>query len=400
MVANAATAGRVRTGLEILVDDQRELVAGQRVALLCNPTSVDPGLRHAADLICNVTQLSCLLGPEHGVRGEVQDMAGVESQRDRRLGVMVHSLYGTQLESLRPQKEWLLDTDLVVVDLQDVGSRYYTYVWTMLMTLELCSELGLPMLVLDRPNPIGGLAIEGPTIEQGFYSFVGYASVPVRHGLTIGELAQLMRSRRGLGGCPLTVVPMEGWRRSMHYDDTGLPWVLPSPNMPTLDTALVYPGGCLLEGTNLSEGRGTTRPFEIFGAPYIDGYALAETLTDLDLPGVKFRALGFEPTFQKHAGQSCGGVQLHVLDRSAFRPFYTGVAMISTVASLWPDDFAWRKAPYEFVSDIPAIDLLAGGSWLRQGVEAGKSLRDLSHFWSADETQFDRERKAHLIYGN
>jgi uncharacterized protein YbbC (DUF1343 family) len=390
---------RVRSGLEILLEDKPELVTGKRVALLCNPTSVDRQMRHAADRIAEITTLSCLLGPEHGVRGEVQDMAGVESQRDSRLGVMVHSLYGAELASLRPQEEWLADADVLVVDLQDVGSRYYTYIWTMVMALEVCAEIGLPMLVLDRPNPLAGNMLEGPSIEEGFHSFVGYASLPVRHGLTIGELAQLICGRKGYDSVDLKVVAMEGWSRSLHYDETDLPWVLPSPNMPTLDTALVYPGGCLLEGTNLSEGRGTTRPFEIVGAPYVDGSRLADALAELELPGVRFRALGFEPTFQKHAGESCGGVQLHLHDRLAFRPFLTGVAILSVVARLWPTEFGWREAPYEFVSDIPAIDLLAGGRWLREGIEATTHLSELSSSWARDERAFDEERRAHLIYG-
>jgi uncharacterized protein YbbC (DUF1343 family) len=326
-------------------------------------------------------------------------MAGVESQRDSRLGVMVHSLYGAELASLRPQEEWLADADVLVVDLQDVGSRYYTYIWTMVMALEVCAEIGLPMLVLDRPNPLAGNMLEGPSIEEGFHSFVGYASLPVRHGLTIGELAQLICGRKGYDSVDLKVVAMEGWSRSLHYDETDLPWVLPSPNMPTLDTALVYPGGCLLEGTNLSEGRGTTRPFEIVGAPYVDGSRLADALAELELPGVRFRALGFEPTFQKHAGESCGGVQLHLHDRLAFCPFLTGVAILSVVARLWPTEFGWREAPYEFVSDIPAIDLLAGGRWLREGIEATTHLSELSSSWARDERAFDEERRAHLIYG-
>jgi uncharacterized protein YbbC (DUF1343 family) len=389
---------RVQTGLETLLSERIELVRGRSAGLLCHPASVNTELRHAADLLqgAGVT-LRCLFGPEHGVRGEAQDMEEVASVLDPRLQIPVHSLYGSSEESLRPEKELLEELDLVLIDIQDVGSRYYTYVWTMTMTIRVCGEVGVEVMVLDRPNPLGGTLIEGPTIEPDYTSFVGYHPVPVRHGMTAGEIARLVAAELGLD-LSLEVVPMRGWRREHHFDDTSLPWVLPSPNMPTLDTAIVYPGGCLIEGTNLSEGRGTTRPFELLGAPWVDGTVLAAELDELGLPGVRFRPTSICPTFNKHAAQTCGAVQLHVTDRHAFRPFMTGVALLTTLRHLWPEHFGWRERPYEFVSDRPAIDLLAGGSWLRQGIEQGAPLHDLCADWYRQEEAFRERRSPYLLY--
>lgn len=389
---------RVRSGLEVLVEERPRLCRGRKVGLLCHPASVDADLRHASDLIRERgADLRCLFGPEHGVRGEAQYMVGVGSGVDPQLGIPVHSLYGSSAESLRPGRECLQELDAVLVDLQDVGSRYYTYVWTMKLMLEACVEQGVEVVVLDRPNPLGGLTIEGPTIEEGYASFVGLHPVPVRHGLTAGEMARLLCRELGLELC-LEVVRMKGWKREHLFDDTGLPWVLPSPNMPSMDTALVYCGGCLLEGTNLSEGRGTTRPFELVGAPWVDGVQLTRALHDLDLPGVRFRPTSFRPTFDKYAHQVCEGLQIHVTDRKVFRSLLTGVALLHCVRQLWPDNFAWREDPYEFVTDRPAIDLLAGGPWLRQGLEQRLSLGELSGNWSAEESAFARRCEPDLQY--
>lgn len=389
---------RVRSGLEVLLDERLGALRGRRLGLLANPTSVDSSLRHAADLLVAAgLDLRRLFGPEHGARGDAQDMVGVETAVDPWLGIPVHSLYGSSPESLRPAAGTLEDLDLLLVDLQDIGSRYYTYVWTALLAVEACAEAGLPVLVLDRPNPLGGETLEGPTIEPGYGSFVGWHPIPVRHGLTIGELTLLAARERGVGQA-VEVLPMRGWQRPLLFDETGLPWVLPSPNMPTLDTALVYPGACLLEGTNLSEGRGTTRPFEILGAPYVDGRALAEALQAERLPGASFRPLWFRPTFHKHAGEVCGGIQIHVTDRRAFRPLRTGVALLRAVSRLWPEHFAWREQVYEFVADRPAIDLLAGGDWLRLGLARGASLDELCAAWPAAECAFAERRRAHLLY--
>jgi len=389
----------VATGLDRLVAGATSCLRGKRVGLIANPTSVDRRLRHAADLLMDAddVELAALFGPEHGIRGDAQDMISVSEAIDPRTGVAVHSLYGADLASLSPRPESLAGLDALVFDIQDIGARYYTYVWTMVLAMRACAGKGIHFVVLDRPNPIGGDVIEGGAVEAGFDSFVGLCSVPNRHGLTAGEIAQMIHQREGLD-LQLEVVELEGWDRSMYFDETGLPWVLPSPNMPTLDTALVYPGMCLVEGTELSEGRGTTRPFEIFGAPYIDGHVLAEALADEDLPGVRFRPLGFLPTFQKHAGQPCGGVQIHVDDRYRFRSYLTGVAVLRAVHRLYPEKFRWRTRAYEFVDQIPAIDLLAGSASLREGIEAGKALAELAADWAIGEARLGDERDAYLLY--
>jgi uncharacterized protein YbbC (DUF1343 family) len=377
------------------------------VGVLCHPASVDSRLRHVVDaLLAASVDVVRLFGPEHGIRGEAQDMIGVDSARDFRTGIPVVSLYGDRFESLSPTREMLSELDVLVVDLQDVGSRYYTFIWTMALCLKAAAAAGVAVVVLDRPNPIGGDHVEGGYVGQGFESFVGLGSIPVRHGLTIGEVARLVRAGIPWGGerfarpidCELDVVPMQGWGRAAAFDATGLPWVLPSPNMPSPDTALVYPGLCLLEGTNISEGRGTTRPFEIFGAPFIDGYELAESLGRENLPGVAFRPLSFRPTFHKFAGQVCGGVQIHVRSCADFRPYLTGVAILRGIKRVAGSAFAWRTEKYEFVSDRPAIDLLAGGEQIRQGIEAGASLHDLRATWQAAEDDFRERRADCLIY--
>jgi uncharacterized protein YbbC (DUF1343 family) len=397
----------VQTGLDILLHERLPLLQGRRVGVLCHPASVDAGLRHAVDALRGASvNITRLFGPEHGIRGEAQDMIGVDSTHDVRTGIPVTSLYGERFESLWPSPETLADIDVLLIDLQDVGSRYYTFIWTMALCLKSAAQAGVSVLVLDRPNPIGGHAVEGGYIEPSAESFVGLGSVPVRHGLTLGEVARLVRAGIPWGGerfakpldCDLQVLAMRGWRREDHFDATGLPWVLPSPNMPTPETALVYPGMCLLEATNISEGRGCTRPFEIFGAPFIDGYRLAESLASEHLPGVAFRPLSFRPTFHKFAGQVCGGVQLHVTSRGDFRPYLTGVAILRALRSLAGSAFAWRTEKYEFVSERPAIDLLSGGDQVRIGIEAGRSLADLRATWQAGEDDFRQRRRDCLIY--
>ena len=391
----------VRTGLQRIADGDSGLsLKGLRCGLLCHAASVCGDLRHAVDVVRDTgARLSRLFGPEHGVFGETQDMVQVDSRCHPRLGLVVHSLYGATLASLKPRGEWLEDLDLVLIDLQDVGSRYYTYVWTMVLMIQACAEAGRRVVVLDRPNPIGGVDLEGPGVDSGYTSFVGLHPVPVRHGMTTGELARLTRAELGLEHeVDLTVVAAQGWRRAMMHESSGLPWVLPSPNMPTPHTALVYPGGCLLEGTNVSEGRGTTRPFEIVGAPWVNGWSLAQELGAADLPGVQFRPLSFVPTFHKYAGQSCGGIQIHVVDSRVFRPLRTFVALLGILHRLWPGEFRWREQPYEFVHNLPAIDLLAGGSWLRQGVEQDLPLDRISAGWSRQERAFDERRRKWLLH--
>ena len=394
-------------GIEILVEERPGLCRGRRVGVLCHPASVTPDLAHVVDRLIDAgVRPTHLFGPEHGVRGEAQDMVGVVAERDRRTGIPVSSLYGDSFASLSPSREALGEIDVLLVDLQDIGSRYYTYVWTMALAMQAAAAARVQVVVLDRPNPLGGVAVEGGDVEPAAESFVGLGSVPVRHGLTIGEMARLIRAGIPWGAerfkapldCDLEVVPMRGWRRQDAFEATGLPWVLPSPNMPTVDTAFVYPGLCLLEGTNVSEGRGSTRPFEIIGAPFLDGYRLCESLAAHDLPGVRFRPLSFRPTFQKHAGKSCGGLQLHVTDRRSFLPYRTGIALLRELWQVGGEHFAWRKEPYEFVSNLPAIDLLTGSAEVRRGVERGLPLAEICACFLPAERAFYDRRRPHLLY--
>ena len=398
----------VKTGLEVLCSERLDLVRGRRVGVLCHPASVTSDLVHIVDRLLQAgVRLTRLFGPEHGVRGEAQDMIGVGAERDRRTGIPVTSLYGGSFDSLTPTAADLGEIDVLLVDLQDVGSRYYTYIWTMALALAAAARAGVAVVVLDRPNPLGGVEVESGPLVSGYESFVGLGAIAVRHGMTIGELARMIVG--GIPGdrgarfgtplsCDLTVVPMKGWQRSMDFDDTGLPWVMPSPNMPTLDTALVYPGLCLVEGTNLSEGRGTTRPFELVGAAYLDGYRWVERLHRRALPGVRFRPLSFFPMFHKFARTSCGGVQLHVTDRTSFRPYRTGIALLHAARELAPQEFAWRTEPYEFVSHLPAIDLLTGSSEVRTAIDAGQSLDEICAPFAAYESAFSDERRPFLLY--
>ena len=396
---------RVRTGLDILAAENFKRLRGLRVGLVAHPASVDASLRHAADLLQAAPEvtLAAVFGPEHGWLGHAQDLepvpgAGGESELGRPGRPRLVSLYGTTAASLRPRAEQLAGLDVLVIDLQDIGSRYYTFQATMLYCLEAAHSAGLRVLVLDRPNPLGGLVVEGPALASGFESFVGPYNTATRHGLTLGELARFYQVQLGLDPAILEIIPCEGWRRGMYFADTGLPWVLPSPNMPTVDTALVYPGQCLLEGTNLSEGRGTTRPFELCGAPWLDSATLAKRLNAEDLPGVVFRPAGFQPTFQKHAGRPCGGVQLHVTDREVFQPVRTGLMLLAVMRELSGDHFRWRTETYEFVQQPIAIDLLFGSDRERLGLEVGRSWRDLVGEWSDEEADFKSVRQPILMY--
>ena len=386
----------VQTGLARLFAEGNAALADRRIGLLCNATSVDHELRHAIDLLRGKYNITALFGPEHGVRGDAQDMIGVDSAREG--GLPVYSLYGHTLESLSPTPAMLDQIDVMVFDIQDVGSRYYTFVWTMVLAMRACAQAGKGFVVLDRPNPIGGIAIEGAAIEPGFESFVGLVSCPNRHGMTAGEIARWRHDVEKLDG-ELGVITMRGWERDMWFEHTGLPWVMPSPNMPTVDTALVYPGMCLVEGTELSEGRGTTRPFELSGAPHLDAQRLASDLAAMDLPGVRLRPTVYTPTFHKHAGKPVQGVQLHVTNAAEFRPYRTGVAFLKACRDQAPEQFRWRDKAYEFVDKIPAIDLLAGTAALRTGIDAGASLDELTRRWPRDEGTFAEERAAFLLYG-
>jgi len=393
---------KTRTGLDRCVGDGFERLKGLRVGAICNPTSVDRELVHLADHLhaAEGVTLGALFGPEHGIRGTVQYMVEVEGQpKDPRTGVKVHSLYGSTFESLSPTAEMLEGLDALVFDIQDVGARYYTYVYTMALAMRAAGRAGLKFFVLDRPNPIDGIHVEGGGILPPFRSFVGLYDLPTRHGMTAGELASLFNElHEPEERCELGVIHCDGWERSLDFAATGLPWVQPSPNMPTLDTARVYPGMCLLEGTNLSEGRGTTRPFEVWGAPFLDPYELVEALKDADLPGVTFRPCYFEPTFEKHAGKECGGVAIHVTSPEDFLPVRTGIACLVAARTLGGDDFRWRTEPYEFRDDVPAIDLLAGDDWLREGIDAGWTLGKLTSNWPDFSRSFLRIRARHLLY--
>lgn len=393
---------RVITGLERLTlegPDCAGLDAGARVGLTAHAASIDHQARHAVDLLGSspALRLVRLFAPEHGLWGHEQDMESVAATRDPVSGLDVISLYGSAATSLRPRLEHLADLDAVIVDLQDVGTRYYTYIYTLSFVMETAAEAGIPVVVLDRPNPLGGDRVEGPILDPSLASFVGRYPLPVRHGMTIGELAGLFNEEFGIG-CNLRVVPMNNWNRELAFDGCGLPWVPPSPNMPTTATALVYPGGCLVEGTNLSEGRGTTSPFELVGAPWIDDRALARQLGDAGLPGVLFRPASFRPMFGKHAGSPCRGVQVIVTDAVAFEPFATYLAVLVAARRLAPGEFAWRTEAYEFESERLAIDLLLGRHDLRPMLEAGASEDEMAAMWRVELDRFNKTRAKHLIY--
>lgn len=389
----------VQTGLDRLVAERFARLQGLRVGLVAHPASVDRRLRHACELLsaADGVRLAAIFGPEHGLLGEAQDLVSVGDDRDPQTGLRAFSLYGSSFESLTPTAEMLNDLDVLLIDLQDVGSRYYTFQATMLYCLEAAAAVGLRVLVLDRPNPLGGQIVEGPTIRPGFESFLGPHPIATRHGLTIGELAPLYKAERRID-VDLEVVTCEGWTRSMDFDRTGLPWVLPSPNMPTVNTAFVYPGQCLLEGTNVSEGRGTTRPFELCGAPGIDAVKLCRHLNESAIAGAVFRPTWFQPTFHKFAGQRIAGVQVHVTDRHSFPPVRAGLAIVSAFRVALADRFAWRTEEYEFVRDKPAIDILFGSDRERTAIEGGAAWQDIAAAWEPEERQFRERRQAVLLY--
>ncbi len=386
------------TGLDRLAKGGFRALKGHNFALVINPTAVDRKFRHILTLLdeAGLTP-TAIFAPEHGLSAHAQDMVAVEDGSEKAKRTRVYSLYGDTFDSLTPTLEMLRGIDLVVYDIQDVGSRYYTFVATLLLCMQACAKVGIPVLVLDRPNPLGD-TIEGPPIDLANYrSFVGWYAAPVRHGMTTGELAHYANDSLALG-CDLTVLTVTDHERARYFDATGCPWVMPSPNMPTLDTAIVYPGGCLYEGTSLSEGRGTTRPFELVGAPFIDEEKLARALNDYRLRGVTFRPVRFMPQFQKCAKQSCGGVQFHVTDRAKFKPFLAGVAVLKAVRDLFGDAMTWRTERYEFIDTIPAIDLLAGSSFLREMIDAHASLDEIEAHYHDYAAAFRRTRKPYLLY--
>ena len=384
------------TGLGNLVANPRRDLLGSPLGLIVHPASVTADLIPSVDALRKAgCDIAALFGPQHGARGEKQDnMVESEPFIDPQTGVPAHSLYG---EVRRPTPEMLDGLDALIFDLQDVGVRVYTFIWTMTLAMEACREAGLRFVVLDRPNPIGGTLREGPVLQPGFESFVGLHPIPLRHGLTVGEMARLANAHFGIG-CELDVVPCEGWERGTWFDGTGLPFVPSSPNLPTLDSCTVYPGMVLLEGTNLSEGRGTTRPFETFGAPFLEAHAVAEKLQDQGLPGVQFRACHFEPTFQKHAGARCGGAQIHVTDRATFEPVRTAVTILQQAKALAPADFSWRDPPYEYETEKKPIDILWGSDALREGIDAGMTADAILAGVGDEMRAFEELVEQYLLY--
>lgn len=391
---------RTIVGLDNLLANPDRYVKGKTVGLVVNHTSLAGDFRHSIAHFRDHPKfiLKKLFAPEHGLYGVDQDMAAVSDSRDPVSGLEISSLYGSEAKSLSPDPRLLDGLDALIFDIQDIGSRYYTFVYTMANCMRVCREAGVPIVVCDRPNPIGGARVEGNLVGDAWRSFVGQYPLPNRHGMTAGELALLFNGHFGIG-CELVVAPMLGWNRSAWFDETGVPWLAPSPNMPTLATATVYPGMCFVEGTQLSEGRGSCLPFEQCGAPYIDAHKLARALAAENLPGVHFRPHYFKPTFHKWAGKTCGGVQLHVTGRDRFKPVISAVAVLRAVAKLYPGDFRWRTEPYEFVSDRPAIDLLYGNPKLRERIVPGEMpLREVEDSWEEELSAFAEVRRQYLLY--
>ncbi|MBA9025328.1 uncharacterized protein YbbC (DUF1343 family) [Peribacillus huizhouensis] len=382
-----------KLGVEVLLSEQKKLLQGKRVGLITNPTGVDQELTSIVDLLNEEDdiKLTALFGPEHGVRGSAQAGEYVEFYTDDKTGIPVYSLYG---QTRKPTPEMLENIDVLLFDIQDVGTRFYTYIYTMAYAMEAAKEKGIPFIVLDRPNPLTGSKFEGTVLDMKYASFIGNYSIPLRHGMTVGELARLFNSKFKIGA-DLTVIKMKGWKRDMYYDETPLQFVLPSPNMPTLDTAIVYPGAALFEGTNISEGRGTTKPFELIGAPFIDGTELAQQLNALKLSGVTFRAASFTPTTSKFANQLSHGVQIHITDRKKFQSFETGVHMVKAVHDLYPNQFQFR-APNS--TGISFFDQLVGNGWIRQGIEEGRSVKDMKKQWEKELSDFKKIRSQYLLY--
>ena len=387
----------VRLGVEKLLKEKVELVSGARIGLICNQASVNHEYEHAADLFHQQAgiELKALFGPQHGIRGDVQDnMIETDHATDRKTGLPVYSLYS---ETREPTEAMLQDVDVLVFDMQDVGCRIYTFIYTMANCMRAARQFGKRVIVCDRPNPINGTQVAGNTLEPEFASFVGLFPIPTRHGMTPGELALLFNKNFNIQ-CELDVVTMDGWNRDSWHDETDAPWVLPSPNMPTVDAATVFPGTVHFEGTQMSEGRGTTRPFELIGAPYIDPDQYADYLNALQFEGVRFRACAFQPTFQKHARVTCGGVQIHVTDRNVFEPVSVGVAMVKAAHDLYPNDFRWKEPPYEYVYDKNPFDVISGTDKIRKAFEQGIGLHELLSSWKQPLQEFHEIRRAHLLY--
>ncbi len=394
---NRGEKRKINLGIEELLSKRGDLLRGARVGLICNQASIDHEFNHSADLCRaqNDFKLTALFGPQHGIRGEAQDNM-IESPHtfDAETGLPVYSLYS---ETREPTEAMLEEMDAFVFDMQDVGCRIYTFIYTLANCMRAAQKYGKRVVVCDRPNPIGGEKVAGNVLEPEYASFVGQFPLPTRHGMTVCELAKMFRERWGID-CELELILMEGWTRELWFDETDAVWVMPSPNIPTLQSATVFPGTVHLEGTQMSEGRGTTRPFELIGAPYIDASKYKRELDLLGLPGVHFRANSFQPTFQKHAGRACGGVQIHVTDREQFEPVMTGIAAIKVARDLYPEEFLWKQPPYEYVYDRNPFDVIAGTASLRESLERGDSLNALEDSWGGDLKEFMKERANFLLY--
>ncbi len=388
------TIQTIQLSIDTLLDEQCDLIAGRRIGLVANPTSVDRDLVSTLERFRQHPELTlaALFGPEHGLRGIAQAGDGVDATIDPTTGIPEYSLYG---ETHKPTAAMLAGLDVLVYDLQVAGSRFFTYAATLVNVMEAAAEHGLPVIVLDRPNPLGGEKVEGGVLDMAYRSFVGIAPIPVRHGMTIGELARFCNDQLGIG-CDLNVIPMGGWQRHMWYDDTDLPFVSLSPNLPTLAAVTLYPGTCFFEGTNLSEGRGTTRPFEYIGAPWLDAATLARALNALGLPGVRFRPYDFLPVISKHQGVPCHGVQVYVTNRSTFCPVETGLHLLDQTRRANPDAFEWVAPTAE--SGRYFIDLLSGGDTLRTHLDAGRPVAELAAAWASEARGFKATRRPYLLY--
>ncbi|MDR3564969.1 MAG: DUF1343 domain-containing protein [Negativicutes bacterium] len=377
---------KVRLGIDN-IDQQAALFAGKRVGLITNATGMNSNFESTVDVMKAKTNLVALFSPEHGIRGAVTAGDTVSSQTDAKTGLPIYSLYG---DTKKPTPEMLAAVDVLAFDIQDIGSRSYTYIYTMAYGMQAAKEAGKPFVVFDRPNPIGGVEVEGGLVKSGFESFVGMYPIPYRHGMTVGELAKLFNKEFGID-CNLVVVEMTGWKRGMYFDETGLPWVMTSPNIPTPDTALLYPATGIFGGTNISEGVGTTRPFDFVGAAWLDAEALASRMNAKKLPGVVFRPAYYVPRFGNFSGENCAGVQLHITDRKAFRPVRTGLTLLFTVQELGDDKFTFKDSG----GRRPMIDLITGDSALRLG---RYNLDELLAAWDAEASQFKEMAKAYYIY--
>jgi uncharacterized protein YbbC (DUF1343 family) len=394
---NSTNSKRTRLGVEVLLNEKIELIRGLRVGVVCNQASILPDFTHEADVFLKNTdcKLTTLFGPQHGIRGDVQDnMIETPHTVDRETGIPVYSLYS---ETREPTEEMLENIDAIVFDMQDVGCRIYTFIYTMANCMRAAKKYGKKVIVCDRPNPINGNAVEGNMLEAEFASFVGQFPMPTRHGMTCAELALMFNDHFGIG-CDLEVVKMDGWERNLWFEQTELPFVMPSPNIPTVDTCVIFPGTVHIEGTEVSEGRGTTKPFELIGAPYIDPVVYKQELDKLDLPGVEFRSTYFQPTFQKHARVTCGGVQIHITDREELLPVITGVAVMKAAFDLYPEHFLWKQTAYEYVFDKNPIDVVAGTDKLRKQLENGESVEGIQASWKEGESAFKTLREEYLLY--